>query len=344
MGGKDFSLTYQEQLQSVLPPTLEFQFEERDVGGETEEASLQLAKAQVITEMTKWVVNGQSVLTVPQIMTLAAEQGVVPDEWTPQDEDVTSTDEEEAGEEGAVAPALLSERVQRAMRAFPSEPIVRHAWPSGKTRILRAATRRSFYFPKGIRRSVNEVVTNYRDRLTRWVYEAMTGKMDKTDLSRAHKALIRSTAKDAYFEGMREGGIAAPVDDATEEDYAAIKDWTTAQVGFSDGFATDAVSVVGDKTKRAAILARLDMWVDSVSGLGNSGLLSAKSNRPAIWHLGPTETHCPECAALDGKRHRVSWFLKKGYLPHTPPNAQLGCDGWGKCFISDAVTGERIGV
>ena len=344
-GGKDFSLTYQEQLQSVLPPTLEFEFEERDVGGETEEASLQLAKAQVITEMTKWVVNGQSVLTVPQIMTLAAEQGVVPDEWTPQDEDVTATDEEDAGEEGAVAPALLtSERVQRAMRAFQNEPIVRHSWPSGKTRILRAATRRTFYFPKGIRRSVNEVVTNYRDRLTRWVYEAMTGKMDVTDLRRAHKALIRSTARDAYFEGMREGGVASPADDATDKDAAAIKEWVTAQVGHVDGFAQAAVDVFNDESKRPAVLSRVDLWADSVSGLGNTGLLSAKSDRPAVWHLGPTETHCSECAALDGKRHRVSWFLNKGYLPHTPPNAQLGCDGWGECFISDAVTGERIGV
>src|SRR3972149_7960681 len=161
-------------------------------------------------------------------------------------------------------------------------------------------------------RSVNEVVTTYRDKLTRWVYEAMTGKMDAIDLRRAHKALFRSTAQDAYFEGMREGGIASPVDDATERDYAAIKEWTTTQAGFANGFATDAAAVAGDATKRAAILSRLDMWCDSVSGLGNTGLLSAKSDRPAIWHLGETETHCSECERLDGKRHRVSWFLKRG--------------------------------
>ena len=44
-GGKDFALTHQEQLQSLLPPTLEFQYEERDVEGDAQEAQLQLAKA-----------------------------------------------------------------------------------------------------------------------------------------------------------------------------------------------------------------------------------------------------------------------------------------------------------
>lgn len=125
-GGKDFSLTHQEQMQSVLPPTLEFQYEERDVQGDNEEAQLRLAKSQVITEMTKWVVNAQSVLTAEQIMQLAAEDGIIPDDWTPAEEDVTATDDDTAD----------SERVYRACQTFPDEPIVRYHWPSNRTRTL----------------------------------------------------------------------------------------------------------------------------------------------------------------------------------------------------------------
>jgi hypothetical protein len=195
-----------------------------------------------------------------------------------------------------------------------------------------------------IQRSVSEVVRTYRDALTNWVYETMGGRMTAIDLRRAHKALVRSVAQDAYFEGMREGGILSPADEATDKDFANIKEWIAGQISFVDDFAKAVGDVAGDGTKRAGIINRLELWIGSVSNLGQAGFLSAKSDRPAIWHLGPTETHCDQCAALDGKRHRVSWFLNHGYLPHTPPNPQLGCDGWGKCFITDAVSGERLGI
>jgi hypothetical protein len=151
-------------------------------------------------------------------------------------------------------------------------------------------------------------------------------------------------AQDAYFEGMREGGIQSPADEATDKDFAKIKEWIAGQTSFADDFAKAVGDVAGDGTKRANVLNRLEMWINSVSGLGQAGYLSAKSDRPAIWHLGPTVTHCEQCASLDGKRHRVSWFLNRGYLPHTPGNEVLGCRGFGKCFISDAVTGERLEV
>jgi hypothetical protein len=146
-GGKDFALAYQEQLQKpgILPPTLEFEFEERDVTGEQADAQLKLSQAQVITEMTKWLVNTQSVLTAEQVMQLAAEQGVIPEEWTPQAEDVTVTDEETADT------ATESERIYRARLAFPHEPIVRYQWPSNKTRVLHLPQRRQFYIPQVIR-------------------------------------------------------------------------------------------------------------------------------------------------------------------------------------------------
>jgi hypothetical protein len=344
MGGKDYILAHQGELQDLLPPTLEFLYDERDVEGEIQETQLELSKAQTISEMTKWVINGQSVLTVPQIMTLAAEQDIIPAEWTPQPEDTTATDEEGVDEE---APVELSERVWRAVRTFPDEPIMRYSWPSEKKRILRNVRRSMFYIPKALAhqdRTVGQVVKEYKDALTNWVYETMNGRMDAVDLRRAHKALIRKNSQPAYFEGMREGGIGAPEDDATEKDYAAIKEWVTAQAGYTGDFASAVVEARGDDAKRAEILRRVGLWADSVSCLGQAGLLSAKSDRPAVWHLGKTETHCNTCVGLDGKRHRVSWFLQRGYLPHTPGNAILECEGYGHCYITDATTGERISV
>jgi hypothetical protein len=318
-----------------LPPTLEFQFEERDVAGEAEEAQLQLAKAQVITEMTQWTVNGQSVLTVPQIMSLAAAQGVIPDDWTPAAEDVTSTDEEDAPDESASSD--LSERVYRARLAFPDEPIVRYSWPANKTRILRAAARRSFYFPKVLRRSISQIVNEYRDRLTNLVYNAWTrieNKMSvpsvmQTGFRTEHKRLIRELGPQAYGEGLREGNVS--IEDADNDDKAAISAWVANQQKFVNEFSSAVVGAAQDKDKRQEILSRVELWASSMSNIGNAGLMSAQQNMMATWKLNAhhiTNEHCVTCMALDGKRHRMKWFTSRGFIPREIGSKTLACGGW----------------
>lgn len=340
-GGKDFILAHQGELQNALPPTLEFLYDERDVGGETEDAQLQLAKAAVITELTKWQVNQQSVLTVPQIMALAAEQGVIPDSWTPQDENVTATDEVNA-DEADTTPTDLSVRVQRAMRAFPDEPIVRYTWPLDKTRIVRMRRRHSFYFPKVLRRSIGQVVKDYRDSLTNLVYNAWNRIGNKqtsagvmqTAFRTEHKRLIARIAPDAYGEGLREGGV--PLEDMDDADKRAVAAWVTEQSSFVNEFAKAVVEAGADNTQRDSILARVDTWASSVESLGSQGVMSAKANKVGTWRLGKTERHCRTCAGLHGKRHRLVWFKERGLIPRQPGNEALECKGYQcDCRITD---------
>ena len=327
-GGKDFVLAYQEKLQGVLPPTLEFQFDERDVAGEAEEAALQLAKVQVIDALSKITINGQSVLSVPQIMALAAEQGIIPDDWTPETEGVTATDEEDAPDESA--PSDLSERVYRARLAFPGEPIVRYSWPSGKTRILRAAVRRSFYFPKVLeleqRRTVGQVVKQYDDVLTNFVSETLNGNSSAIDQRRAHTALIRQLAPQAYTEGLREGGI--PAEEMDAADKANIANWIAEQLTFVNGFATDAQAASKDAALKPGILTRLGQWVEAMRSLGTQGMMSGQKNRMGQFILGETEEHCKTCNALHGQYHRMSWFLSRGLIPRKPGNLNFECRGF----------------
>lgn len=333
-GGKDFALSHQEQIQGVLPPTIEFQYEERDVTGEQADAQLKLAKAQVIKTMTEWLVNTRSVLSAEQVLQLAANEEIIPGAWTPAEEQETATDDENAPD---------SERIYRACMAFPGEPIVRYQWPSNKTRILKPLQRRVFYFPKVLERSIGQVVRAYRDALTNWAYEVMGGRMNPMDMRRAHKALIRKTAQEVYFEGMREGGIRNPADEADEADYGRIKEWVQTQVAHADDFADVAGQVKNDAALRSGILRRLGLWVESVDSLGQQGVMSAKSNRPGVWHLGNTLEHCSTCRMLDKKRHRVNWFLSRGYIPRQPGNEMLECGGWVcQCSIVDATTGETL--
>lgn len=143
-GGKEFCLGLQEEIQGNLPETMHFEFDERDVAGMLEEANLQKVQVEVVNAMLP-------LLSGEQARTLLAEQGIIPHEWTMGEEDVEATDTEDADspeneandipeegvpeeplpvpEETKTEQRLLETlEVQRAIRAFPDEPIVQYHW------------------------------------------------------------------------------------------------------------------------------------------------------------------------------------------------------------------------
>ena len=79
-GRLDFPLTFQEQLQEFLPPTLEFMFDQRDEKGDLLHASVNQAWVNVVKTMT----DG-SLLSIPEGRVLLAEYGVIPASWAPTD-------------------------------------------------------------------------------------------------------------------------------------------------------------------------------------------------------------------------------------------------------------------
>lgn len=91
-GALDFPLEHQAKLQAEFPPTTLFEYDERDAEGELVEMALQKAKVDLIDVMARWQSGGKSVLSAAQIMQLAAQHGVIPQEWTPEEENVTGDD------------------------------------------------------------------------------------------------------------------------------------------------------------------------------------------------------------------------------------------------------------
>jgi hypothetical protein len=155
-GGVDFALGWQERFQQELPDTVSFEFEQRDDAGELMNAQVAQAKVDVVTRMYEsGLTLGQPLITREQALRLLVDSGVIPSEWT-VDEEATqaddadsSTDEETEPDtdepeqpeepEGAVDGEerwLDKERVQRAMSQYPNEDIVRHSYPSGKTKVI----------------------------------------------------------------------------------------------------------------------------------------------------------------------------------------------------------------
>jgi len=124
-GGLDFALAYQDNLQGELPPTLLFEFDQRDETGELSEYMAIKAYADAVNAMS--LPSGmaeEETLTADQRRILYAEKGFIPEEWTVFEEDVSGTDVDEVER----AKLLSSPQILRACTRFPDEPIVRLTW------------------------------------------------------------------------------------------------------------------------------------------------------------------------------------------------------------------------
>ncbi len=142
-GGLDFALTLQEALQAELPPTIEFNFEQRDDSGDLLAESVKQAKLDVIAQAyTSGLREGAPLLSLEEARQLLVTAGLIPREWTEETEEVTETDTD-------VFSKMDLFRVREAMRTFPNEQIITFAWPSGRTSVLYDPDRG--YGPKGRR-------------------------------------------------------------------------------------------------------------------------------------------------------------------------------------------------
>ncbi len=188
-------------------------------------------------------------------------------------------------------------------------------------------------------KTIAQIAKRYNDLLSRLVYDTFKSG-DAIDMRRAHKAMLRDLAPQAYLEGLNEGGIAEA--DMDDDDRAhmdeAVSDWLAGQVEYVNQFAADTVAARGDKDKQNAILDRLTMWVDSLRELGALGKAWALQSEMGQWTLSTeVKMHTPDCVALSKlKAHRLAWFTERGYIPGS--DRHIGC----KCSIISVKTGERL--
>jgi hypothetical protein len=157
-GGTEFALSYQEQLQNVLPDTLHFEFEQRDDQGEITQASVNAAKSAWISNLYQSGLQaGAPVISRDEARQLMVDAGLIPSEWTLTPDEATATDTEDAETpDTATAQAqrlLDTVPVRRAIAQFPYEPIVRVSWPGKRMQVLYDPLRRKRTFAKGKKRA-----------------------------------------------------------------------------------------------------------------------------------------------------------------------------------------------
>lgn len=125
-GGLDFILSFQDRLQRELPPTLLFEFEQRDVAGELKDAEVAKAWADVFA-----VYASSGILDREEVRQLMVDQGIIPAEWTEVEENAQI---DSSGEQRS---RLLSQdAIWRCAFTQPTEPIVRRHFPTNRTEYL----------------------------------------------------------------------------------------------------------------------------------------------------------------------------------------------------------------
>lgn len=132
-GTKDFTLQTQDQIQSGLPPTVSFEFQERDEGAELERAEKNEKLAKVASVMYTAVPEpgAEPLLDRQRSLQWLAMHGVIPHEWAEENAAVVYDDEK------MLRSRIRDDgRVRHAAERFPNEPIVCHSWPNSHMRVL----------------------------------------------------------------------------------------------------------------------------------------------------------------------------------------------------------------
>lgn len=201
-GGMAFPLELQDQLQRELPDTVLFRFEERDDQGELTQASVEKAKLDVVTAAYEaGLLQGAPLISRDEARMMLAEQGLIPDEWTVTEEDITETDTGEGSlrERREVERIMETRQARLARERFPSEPIVRYRWPLNRYDVL--------WSPEMSRRTVG-VVRPIRQDEAEILYQDEDVTITQEDVEQAvARALLRGEDEVAAL-------MLAPTEDA----------------------------------------------------------------------------------------------------------------------------------
>lgn len=191
-------------------------------------------------------------------------------------------------------------------------------------------------------KSIDTAVARYRKSLRAVTRSYFAGDVTRGNFEQAVGDAIRVDAEFAFDEGLKEGG--AGLDEISEQEQSYLDDWIANQLGFVGGLADALEAAKGNKAAQRDFYTRLDMWADSMNTLAMTGKGFASADQMGQWKLGETEQHCSTCSRLDsGAPHRVSWFIKRGYIPRQNGSESLECGGWRcDCSIVSVKTGERL--
>jgi hypothetical protein len=340
-GGLDFALGFQEKLQDELPETLEFEFESRDVQGDIAEVDFKKKQLEIIDQMYQSVnARQETLVTYSEARQLLVDAKLIPEGWTPEDEDVQVADTDD------MTALVEKQRVQNALAKFPDDDIVVYDSPSNKYRTLRKAGQKKFMIGVGRKprpeyrlkkkmnmRAERGSIDSIRSNFTDVVYTVVRDYLNSSDRSTSYKSAMGREVVEAYAyaaeRGYEDGGGELPLD-------GEVMDWLTASQD-SERANVDSLFVSlkllrdsGEFDADAEATARANGYTNSLDGIYNKAVLFGIGNQMLTFEGDDGIHSCPTCTSLKGQRHKASWWISHDYVP--PTGDGLDCAAGGHCM------------
>lgn len=155
----------------------------------------------------------------------------------------------------------------------------------------------------------------------------LTDKARVTKYVSQFKRAIQEAFYPAFDQGLIDGGGEPP---AEGDDLAWINAKVEAEHGYvemlfqqlKDLRAEGQDAWAGEPERRAEGYAR------TLDGVYSEGKIRAKKDVMLTFDGTDGQESCPECTKWKGKRHKASFWLKRGLIPGQPGNPAFSCHGY----------------
>lgn len=142
--------------------------------------------------------------------------------------------------------------------------------------------------------------------------------------SSAVRSMIRRYGKQAYIDGLQDGGV---IDELSEQDETRIADMVSEQSQYVTNLGRE-IFKTEDGISDALANQKPEMWYrKSIAPFYHEGRASADGN--AMMEFGGSDglESCTTCTRLKGQRHRYNTWKRKGLIPQVDTDA-YECGGF----------------
>lgn len=176
---------------------------------------------------------------------------------------------------------------------------------------------------------MGDVEEKYRDTISGSLSAYFEGGESISKYKGEFKRAVLDAFQNTYNIGWVDGGGDLPIDD--EDATSWLDNRINQELGFIDGLFQEAKELRKEEgfDYYDWVEQRSDGYVRMLAEIYNQAKLRAMEDINVTFDGDDGEESCRSCQNLKGKRHKLSWFVKRNYVP--PYGIGLDCGRGGHC-------------
>jgi len=311
----------------VLPRDLEFQFKFKDTEADLESANIAKVWVEITENITTMTDEEKRDLLAQQVEAI---RDVITDEngevvALPDDDPKEEDQEVIAPDDNPLAQTPDQSNIQANLQSDTGTPNPGND-ASGVAQPI--PTERKLFGGQGLlldrghdphaaTKDYTATTSAFTGDVAAAISDASDGTINKAAFAIRVRASLSKFGRAAFLDGLSDGGVEATALEGDDSDtYARI-------LAEQSIYVSNARSGITDFSGDAEARAR--MWGNkSLELFYQAGLISADKNGLYQWVYGDTE-HCADCNRLNGQKHRLKEWQKKGWMPKA---SNLECHGF----------------